>query len=174
MNSFHVWSKKCERQVERGRMTRKCSAECTGEIYSRTSFPWVAQVKHCFAFESQLRCVLWRIPFAVQGVQSKGNAAWISSGSDMARCHTIPESLTGFEVLTSCASGVWKCCSSLENERQKAEGMGAAYPRESLARQKPGRRSSKSQASTWTSRCTLFSPRMWEKKKQNQSHTTVV
>lgn len=66
----------------------------------------------------------------------------------MALSHTIPECLTGFEVLISYTSGIWKCCSSMENERQKAEATGAAYPRESLARQKPGCRLSKSQAST--------------------------
>lgn len=66
----------------------------------------------------------------------------------MALSHTIRECLSGFEVLISYASGVWKCCSSLENEGQKAEGMGSAYPRESVAKQKPGRRSSESQVST--------------------------
>lgn len=47
----------------------------------------------------------------------------------------------------------------------KGRRMGAAYTREPLARQKPGCRSSKFQASIWTSRHTLFSLKMWEKKK---------
>lgn len=48
--------------------------------------------------------------------------------------------------------------------------MADSLPKDSLAKQKPGC----SLSNTWMSWHTLFSPKMWEKKKQKQSHKPVV
>lgn len=137
------------------RIKKKHSAEWIREIYSTISVPCAAQVKHCFAFESQLLGGLWRIPFAVHCLWWKGNADQTTSGPDMTLSHSAAEFLTGINL--THLRGM-EARSSLENEGQKAEGweqltqgshwesrnQGVDHPRSRLASELPDTPSSPS------------------------------
>lgn len=114
------------------RIKKKHSAEWIREINSTISVSCAAQVKHCFAFESQLLRLLWRIPFAVHCLWWKGNADQTTSGPDMTLSHSAAEFLTGINL--THLRGM-EAHSSLENEGRR---MGATYTKESLPKQKPG------------------------------------
>lgn len=101
------------------RIKRKHSAEWIREIYSPISVPCAAQVKHCFAFKSQLHQVLWRITLPAHCLRWKGNADQTTSGPDMTLSHIVTQFLTGINL--THLRGM-EACSSLENEGQNAEG----------------------------------------------------